>query len=62
MKDFRTGVFNLCSLIYPLANFKSKIYPKTFFIVLQLQMPIVLGSSVNFLRTKLTPKAGQIYL
>ena len=25
-------------------------------------MPIVIGTSVNFLLTKFTPKAGQIYL
>ena len=58
----KPGVANLYSLIYHLANFKSKIYPPNFFIFSLLQMPIVIGKSVNFLLTKFTPKAGQIYL
>ena len=56
----RPGVLNLYSLIYPLKNFKSKIYPQIFFILLLLQMPIVVDKSVSFLLTKFIPKAGQI--
>ena len=57
----RAGALNLYSLIYPLANFKSKIYSTDFVIFSLLQIPIVIGKSVNFLLTKFTPKAGQIY-
>ena len=32
-----------------------------FYIFSLLQMPIVIGKSVNFLLTKFTPKTGQIY-
>ena len=57
----KAGVVNLYSLIYPLANFKSKIYPKIIFIFSLLQMPIVICKSVSFLLTKFTLKAVQIY-
>ena len=58
--DARAEVLNVYSLIYLLANFKSKIYPPNFFMFSPLQIPIVIGKSVNFLLTKFTPKAGQI--
>ena len=57
-----SGVLNLYFLIYPLENFKSDIYLLNFFyIFLLLQMPIVVGKSVNYLPTKFTSKPGQIY-
>ena len=56
--QFSAGVLNLYSLIYPLANFKSKIYPQIFFIFSLLQIPIVIGKNLNFLPTKFTSKAG----
>ena len=57
----RPGGLNLYSLIYPLANFKVKFTPLFLYTVFSLlQMPII-GKRVNFLLTKFTPKAGQIY-
>ena len=40
---------------------KVKFNRQNFFLFSLLQMPIVTGKSVNFLLTKFTPKAGQIY-
>ena len=37
---------------------KVKFTPRIFFIFSLLQMPIVIGKSVNFFQTKFTPKAG----
>ena len=55
--DLRAGVFNLYSLIYPSANFKSKIYPsQPFYIFSLLQMLMVVGKSVNFSLKKFTPR------
>ena len=34
LKESISGVLNLYSLIYPLANFKSKIYPQIFLYIL----------------------------
>ena len=50
------GVLNLYSLIFFLANFKSEIYPQIFYILSLLQMPIVVGKSVNFCKQNLIPK------
>ena len=55
------GVLNLYSLIHPLANFKSKIYPPNFvFLFSLLHMPIVICKSVNFLLTKLIPRSSNL--
>ena len=40
---------------------KVKFTPKTIFIFSLLLMPIVIGKSVNFLKTKFIAKTGQIY-
>ena len=40
---------------------KVKFTPQIFIIFLLLQMSIVVGKNVNFLLTKFTPKACQIY-
>ena len=40
---------------------KVKFTPKIFFMFSLLQMPNVIGKSVNFSLTKFTPKAGQIH-
>ena len=62
MKDcVSAGVLNLYSLIYPLANFKSKIFLPNFFMSSLLQMPFVVHKSVNFCLQNFTPKAGQLY-
>ena len=61
VEKLRAGVLNLYFLIYPLENFKGKIYSLIFFVISLLQMSIVVGESVNFLLSKFTPKAGQIY-
>ena len=52
----RAGVLDFYSLIHPLVNFKSKIYPPNFFLSSLLQMPIVISKSVNILLTKFPPK------
>ena len=57
----RAGALNLYSLIYSLANSNVKFTPKYFLKFSLLQIPIVIGKNVNFLQTKFTPKAGQIY-
>ena len=57
----RPRVVNLYSLIYPLTNFNSRIYLQIFFIFSLLQMSIVKGKNVNFLLTKFTSKAIQLY-
>ena len=63
LKQFGVGILNLCFLIYPLENFKSKSYPQIFFIFSLLEMPIVVDKSVSceLLLTKFTPKVGQVY-
>ena len=40
---------------------KVKFTPKYFFMLSLLQISIVIGKNLNFLLTKFTPKAGQIY-
>ena len=55
----KTGVLNLYSLIYPLANFRRKINSPNFFYIFTSTSPIVIGKSVNLLQTKFTPKARQ---
>ena len=40
---------------------KAKFTPQMFFYIFTSTNPIVIGKSVNFLLTKFTPKAGQIY-
>ena len=52
----KTVVLNLYSLIYPLANFKSKIYPQIFSL---LQIPIVVSKNLNFCSQNLPPRQVQ---
>ena len=56
-QGFSTFVFSFA----PWQISKVTFTPQIFFIFSLLQMPIVVGKSVNFLLIKFTPKAGQIY-
>ena len=52
----RAGVLNPYSLIYPLTNFKSKVYSPNFFLFSLPQILTAIGKSVNFLLTKVLPR------
>ena len=59
LDTIKQGFSTFILLFIPWQISKVKFTPKIVFIFSLLQIPIVIGKSVNFFLTKFTPKAGQ---